>query len=411
MLMPQKCEVPAAFIGGPNIAMFLRGRMTVGWILEGDRDRFLAAREVTPETTPGSQTFQCPFCKASFGESNALNVHIESSHVIKRPFLLISGIEPGREDTIRVKSSLRSLEIFNCAELGIALDGEPIQSIRPARLAGRLSSLKWATVRLRLANTGDGLAEPVVHEYQLRVIIPDESSLAKIDELFVAELGVDDVDLDKVGSFYQATRSGATAEYAEALADYVRAVLIKDGDPRTGISTLLHHYHEIQNRALNTLQAFERPLATLLSALIRFGLNDFSMGREATGFADLDHAYSVLGPLAQDGQTRAGRETSMSATTNARVFVCPVDAGTDTVTGLARQAAVLARWGSAAEERFSALAEHPSIDPLDRAKIRALWAVTALRLGASQEAQRALRLLDCDPTFGDWTAGKLAGVE
>jgi hypothetical protein len=81
------------------------------------------------------------------------------------------------------------------------------------------------------------------------------------------------------------------------------------------------------------------------------------------------------------------------------------------VTRLAKQAGELTRWGAAAEEQFSALAEQGGISALDRAKIRALWAASALRLGAGASAQKVLSLLDGDPTFGRWTAGKLAKVE
>jgi hypothetical protein len=145
---------------------------------------------------------------------------------------------------------------------------------------------------------------------------------------------------------------------------------------------------------------------------MRFGLNDFSRWREVTGFANLDQAYSVLGPLAAEDRTRGVRNrTSPRGTARARVFVCPVDMGTDTVTRLAGQATELARWGQAAEERFSALADQPSIDSLDRAKIRALWGLTALRLGADASAEQALRLLDGDPTFGEWASSKLTRIE
>jgi hypothetical protein len=243
------------------------------------------------------------------------------------------------------------------------------------------------------------------------VLAPDDASLAQADEAFVTQLGVEGVDLRRVDSFYAATRDGAAVEYAEALADYVRAVLVKDGDPHTGVSTRLHHYHEIQSRALNALQSFERPLAKLLSSLIRFALNDFSRWWEATGFPELDHAQSALGQLTQYSPAKPGGKIPMKGKMQAHLLVCPVDIGTDSVARLAKQAAALPRWGSAAEERFSGLADQASVDSFDRAKIRALWAATALRLGAVASAGRALRLLDGDPTFGDWASETLAKVE
>jgi hypothetical protein len=239
------------------------------------------------------------------------------------------------------------------------------------------------------------------------VVAPDEAALSDVDKLFLAKLGAVGVDLEEVGLFYEATRHGAAAEYAEALADYVRAVLIKDGDSRTGVSTRLHHYHEIQNRSLNVLRSFDRPLAKLLCALIRFGLNDFSGWSKASGFVHLDHANAVLGPLAQESGSPLEAPAPKLEGQIAQVFVCPVDVGTDMVTRLATQATELPRWGSAAEEQFSALSEQASLDSFDRAKIRALWAVGALRLGATNGAQRALRLLDGDPTFGTWASEKL----
>lgn len=384
--------------------------MTVGWILEGDRERFLSVLDPTPPPGPISPSFQCPFCKNSFSDREQLSSHVQQLHVVKRPFVLIAGAEPGAEDVIRPRAAAPLVEVFYCAELAAGFDGEPVRPICATTLAQRLAGIRRGTVHLRLTNASDGLVQPVVQEYRLRVLAPDEESLADIDRLFLERLGHGGVDLEKVGLFYEATRDSTAAEYAEALADYVRAVLLKDGDLRTGVSTRLHHYHEIQNRALNVLRAFDRPLAKLLCALMRFGLNDFSRWREATGFADLDHAHRLLGPLAEgNGGPVSGTEQLDKAST--QVFVCPVDIDTDTVARLAKQATELPRWGSAAEEQFVALAERPSLDSFDRAKIRALWAVAALRLRATMSAQRALRLLDGDPTFGGWASSNLQRID
>ena len=383
--------------------------MTVGWILEGDRDRFFAAGDPTPRPAPASISFRCPFCKSSFADREQLNSHIQLLHVVKRPFILIGGTEPGAEDVIRPNLITLSVETFNCTEIAAGFDDELVRPVRVATLVKRLGRTQRAVLRLRLANSGGGLTQPVVQEYRLRVLAPDDAALSMIDKLFSGQFGADVVNLDEVGRFYEATRDGAAREYAEAVGDYVRAVLLKDDDPRTGVSTRLHHYHEVQNKALNVLRSYDRPLAKLLCALLRFNLNDFSQWGEATGFACLDHAYALLGPLSHQGEGRGVAETARKK--NHRVFVCPVDLGTDTVTNLAKQAAGLSRWGSAADAQFSVLAERANIDSYDRAKIRALWAAAALHLGATMSAQRALRLLDDDPTFGAWANSNLAEVE
>lgn len=384
--------------------------MTLGWIFEGDRDRFLSALDPTTPPGPALPSFQCPFCKECFPDREQLSSHVELVHVVNRPFVLIAGAEPGAEGVIRPRVATPSVETFNCTELAAGFDGESIRPIRAAALARRLARVRRGTLRLRLTNLGDGLVQSVVQEYRLKVLAPDETDLADADGLFLKRLGAGGVNLENVGLFYETTRDSIATEYAEALADYVRGVLLKDGDMQTGVSTHLHHYHDVHNRALNVLRAFDRPLAKLLCALMRFGLNDFSRWSEVTGFARLDHAYSLLGALAEYNGKPAN-EMAQPASVSTQVFVCPVDIDTDTVTRLARQATELPRWGSAAEEQFSALAERPSLDSFDRAKIRALWAVAALRLNADMSARRALMLLDGDPTFGAWASRNLQRIE
>ena len=355
-------------------------------------------------------SFQCPFCKSSFPDREHLSSHVQQHHSVKRPFVLIAGAEPSTEDVIRFRSVAPSVEVFNCTELAAGFDGDPVRPICATALAQRLAETRRGTVRLRLTNASDGSVQPVVQEYHLRVLAPDEASLIEIDRLFLERLGRGDVNLNEVDRFYEATRDSTATEYAEALADYVRAVLLKDSDSRTGVSGRVHHYHEIQNKALNVLKAFDRPLAKLLCALMRFGLNDFSLWREITGLSDLDHANRLLGPLAEDdGGTVSGTDRSVAPGT--QVLVCPVDIDTDTVARLGKQATELSRWGPATEEQFVALAERPSLDSFDRAKIRALWAVTALRLRATMSAQQALRLLDGDPTFGSWASSNLQRID
>ncbi len=385
--------------------------MTVGWIFEGDRERFLSARERAPDQTPALPSFRCPFCKDSFPDRTQLSVHIHALHTVERPFILFGGLEPGAEDVVRTVIDSASLEVFNCTELAVGFNGAPPQSVQRDELARQLSRLRRAAVRIRLVNAGDGLVQPVTQEYRLRLIAPDSTSLARADELFISTFGAGEVNLEKVASFYQITRDGWASEYAEALADYVRAALIKDGDKNTGVSSRLHHYREIQNRALSILQVFDRPVARLLSSLIRFGLNDFSHWQDTGGFAKLDEANAILGPLAVGDRTQPREAMTERTTTRDPLFVCPVDIGTDTVTRLAEQMTKLSRWGLAAEEQIIAISDAASVDNLDRAKIRALWAVTALRLDANESAGRALSLLDGDATFGAWAGNKLARIE
>ena len=51
------------------------------------------------------------------------------------------------------------------------------------------------------------------------------------------------------------------------------------------------------------------------------------------------------------------------------------------------------------------------LDPLDRVKLLALWADTAIRLGQPQGALSALRKLVGNDCFGAWAVSKLEEYE
>ena len=114
--------------------------MTVGWIFEGDRDRFFAATELPFQTSPAVPAYRCPFCKETFGNSRLLSGHLEAAHVVKRPFLLMAGAEPSREDVIRAKSIVPSLEVFNCTKLLVGIDGELLRETQRSELVQTLSN-------------------------------------------------------------------------------------------------------------------------------------------------------------------------------------------------------------------------------------------------------------------------------
>jgi hypothetical protein len=373
--------------------------MTVGWIFEGDRDRLLAVREQTPNASR-VEVFSCPFCKQGFSTPTKLDAHVQDTHSVKRPFLLFNGREPSTDDVLRPSQAAITFKTFNCDEIYASIDGEPARQFTENSLTTRLRRLKWSLIRLELHNRGDGLTQRVAQKYLLTLIAPDDRSLADIDELFLRVLGTKDARMESISHFHEMTRDPPISEYAEALGDYVRAVLIKDDDPRTGVSTRLHHHHEIQNKVLNILARYQRPLASLLCSILRFNLNDFSRWNEPSGFSVLDNAYAILGPLSHPRPARKEQSSSKNESDYSQQI--PIDFGTNSVAELAKLATNMSRWGADAERYFLALAESAATDPFDRTKARAIWASTALRLGAQASAHKALQLLEDDPTFGTW---------
>lgn len=373
--------------------------MTVGWIFEGDRDRLLAAREKTPNIA-SIVMFVCPFCRSNFPTPKQLDDHVHQAHTVKRPFILFSGQEPRADDVLRTSHSPLSIQTFNCDQMRASFDGEMFAGISSNELTKRLRNLQWASIRIELQNSGDRLTQPVVQRYRLTLIAPSDRSLGEVDRRFLDTLGTSDVCMNAVSRFYEMTRDPPISEYAEALGDYVRSVLLKDDDPRTGVSTRLHHHHEVQNKALNVLIMYQRPLAKALCCVLRFNLNDFSQWNEPSGFADLDGAFALLGPLSRpSGDIRVSMKKKTEGDYSQRI---PIDFGTNSIAELAKLSVTMSRWGSDAENHFLALTEKAATDSLDRTKTRAIWASTALRLGANSSARRALQMLDDDPTFGSW---------
>ena len=68
------------------------------------------------------------------------------------------------------------------------------------------------------------------------------------------------------------------------------------------------------------------------------------------------------------------------------------------------------RWGRVLQEECRDAASASTLEAADRQKILALWAATALRLRATQEAAEPLRQLRATFPFGDWAEGRLEEI-
>src|SRR5206468_2743873 len=113
-------------------------------------------------------------------------------------------------------------------------------------------------------------------------------------------------------TFVQRAQGPGAGEYVEGLADYVRGVLLKDRDRRTGVSAGRAEWSAAYKHGLDILLPRQRPLPKLLCGLMRFALNDFSAWSVDTGFPDLDRALNLLGPLADGARPSKPRPSRRS---------------------------------------------------------------------------------------------------
>ena len=383
---------------------------TLGWILEDDFERWIGNNEAIspPYGGPATTHFLCPFCSQVFPEASGLNAHLGNSHVGSRPFLTIGASEPAKQSTFNRPVQRSQLCVVGATAAELSIDGGPWEHLANEELVRRLESLTHSRAQVRLENRFEAKATPVITDYDFRFRVIDDDSLALADRAFVDYLGRPDPDVAAVDAFVQAVGQGPVLDYARALGEYVLSVLIKDRAPSTGIriKEVGSNYRSMSNRALRVLQPFDRPLARLLCALMRFSANDFSRFDPEIAFPPLRRAAALMTALSGSATlARASAESEKEQTL--RVPVCPIDIGTDIVLRRFDQLEALPRWTRAIEDQLRAESDQASLDPLDRVKLQAMWAYTALRLGSTAGAEEPLRRLDGNDCFGPWAETQL----
>ena len=377
---------------------------TVGWILEKDNDAFYAATSFVP--APGGElapNFRCPFCSASFKQPAPLRTHLEERHLGHRPFMTINGIEPKSAETVRKRIEEQAVEFFYTTSLSLSSDGLHFERFSSNNLKRDLGRADRGRLWLRLENKFDAKAQPILTDYDLSFKVYDDSyALGEVDRLFVALLGKGGVHLDDVDEFIRQSARHGVDEYSGALAEYVIGVLVKDADASTGIRAANRDYRARLHGSLRILQEFERPLARLICALIRFSSNDFDASHlSVTGYEHLDFANAQIAKLAKGGSSWSPK-TDKGSEVGGKISVCPVDNGSDMVMRLADQLASLSRWGPALQQQLEAESDVLDLDPLDREKFWVVWAQAAARLGKKEFALHPLRMLAGSYCFGHW---------
>ncbi len=214
----------------------------------------------------------------------------------------------------------------------------------------------------------------------------------------------------QVASFLEDRRcAGIAREYADALAAYVRGVLIKDQDRTTGVTLRPAEARELYGDSLARLQSFRRLLPHVVCGLIRFAANDFSLSEQPTGVRRLDRILTFLAPLA--GREGPDGESISKSATERTIALCPVDHGVDRVLRLGESMLAQRHWGPLLQKECRDAASASMLESADRQKVLAIWAATALRFGAKQDAIAPLRQLRATFPFGTWAEQQLNEVD
>ena len=394
-------------VGSEQFGPSLAGEsMTIGWIYEDDVERFCEATE--RPFVPKRTQLHCPFCGEVAATSRALIDHLHSAHAIRRPALLLAGREPARIDVVRHPVAETEVEALDCQRTEVGVDGAELRSTTATELGALLQSEGSRRLRVRLSSDARGRGVPAATEYDLRVTLPSQADLGAADREFVETFGVGAPHIASIDTFAEGLRRGASSEYVEGLVEYVRGVLIKDRDPRTGVRDGRAQWPDAYKRALHILSDFPRPLPILLCGLMRLALNDFSAWKTRSDFPGLDRSLEVFGSLAEGVTPATPRITARKRRIRG---VCPIDAGVSRVIELVDRSAGLTRWSVQDDDELRVLTESDVLGPLDRAKARAVWAWSVTRLGVRATGAEPLRSLLGNDAFGAWAATTLEGVE
>jgi hypothetical protein len=189
----------------------------------------------------------------------------------------------------------------------------------------------------------------------------------------------------------------------------LRGVLIKDQDRATGVTLRPADARDLYGDALGRLQSFRRLLPNVICGLIRFAMNDFSLSEHPTGVARLDRMMAFLAPLV--GRKGPAIQKISNSATMRTIALCPLDHGADRVLRLGASLNMQRRWGPLLLEECRDAASASMLESADRQKVLAIWAATALRFAAEQDAIEPLRQLRATFPFGDWAEHQLERID
>ena len=224
--------------------------------------RFLEATNKPPPIVPElTLTHYCPFCGEGFVDATSLTAHLSRRHHGARPVLLVDGREPDQTSTIR--HPLRADQIVIAPDNTAAhlrMNGEWVAVQGAAGAKGLLSQERDAEITIELVHRFDPVADPIRQIYRLWFRIADKTSLDAVDRAFIEHLATGEPNMGQVASFLRDDRcSGLVNEYADALATYVRGLLIRDQAIGTGVTLAPADSDDLYGQALDVLRAVRRP--------------------------------------------------------------------------------------------------------------------------------------------------------
>ena len=381
---------------------------TTTWIQETVEDRYWESKGEREPLVPRPAVFTCVVCSEAFDSADARSWHASEAHPIARPTLYVADHAAPAELTVRAPVSASLFSAESCTSVHVVLDGKGLEEIEAAGLGELIAARRSGHLRIELENHRAADSADVRTLYTLRIAIPEDDDLAEVDQAFVRNLAIDRPSTRDVETFASEIESLRSArDYAGGLADYVHGVLVKEASEFGGATLPFNAFQTKFSRALAELSDHaNRPVAASVVALSRLNLNDLEAPLPRTGDPNLDGCLRALSDVVRLGSLSPLADDRKGV---AEVALCPIDRDTH----LVRTSYETLHRDDAADSwlvEFGSRADDARLSPQDRAKLRTLVAVAALRRGQFDLARRHLEILVHDGVFGRWADRALEGA-
>ena len=340
---------------------------------------------------PGPTTYKCSKCGAIFEHSSALRYHRFEKHPLKRPILLIGGIEVGNTP-ISITRPIKSADVDTAACETAIVNGKKI----PAdQLGDTLAIIEHDTTKVSLQGEG------ITTSFVLRIDISLEEDLLGVETAFSKLARLRKLDSYAIENFIANTKQFKTAAvYVDGICEHLYGVLAKE---RSTDSTLPHEaYREKFNRANEQLVGFDRPLADRIRSIIEFHFNNFRdaaarLPTSRVGIAAEAFLNYIHGPGVENQDPKP---------------ITPVDHLDSLLTDWDTE--ILIRW--ALEEPSALVEERPHIEKTllreppeyDQTKLHVLLAQIGLKTKNEELVRNHAGPLRNNPTLARWARESIA---
>lgn len=213
---------------------------------------------------PEPRTYPCSHCGIEFQNAAAMRQHRFQAHPVKRPLLVIEGIEVG-STPVTFTQAINSSDIATGACSTAVINGVRIPA---TELPKRLASVKHDTAEIVLEGQG------TTSSFEVRIDVASNKDINGIEKAFLEVARLRRLDARAIEHFITtAEKFTSAAGYLDGICEYLYAVLVKERSPSASLPYAA--YREKFNRALEKLTPFRRPLANRIGGLIEFHFNHF----------------------------------------------------------------------------------------------------------------------------------------